>query len=293
MPPYRTRVPGVPVRRFGNEPSRPVNFDVPVDVELYRKAAGDAQYDRKSFLDLKPSDPDYKLRLFEIMAYNMEILGSMRIIGRGVTTRSISITNQPTRIMQTSSPQGITIINPTPTIGLTSSFALYPAGTLFNATGNSQLTPIGVANYDSMHLFITVTGVGGGGNINVIAQAKDELTGAWVDVQDIVPAGITAAGTYYGFFSGLGIASNFALRWTDNGGGGSMTASIGYTLKNGLGGTSSGTANTVYIGGNGVSQYSGYPILEGQFRDFNLRENVDLFGVTGGGIVSINLIEFS
>jgi len=280
-----------PPRYFGNNPPRPVDFRTPDDIQLYRRGAGDQASDRKSYLDLNPTDPDYKTRLLEIMAYNMEILGSLRIIGRGITTRSVLITPRPTLIIQTSAPQGITIINPSPAVGLTTSFPYIVPGTVFSLTGDTKANPIGVANYDSLHLFINVTGATG--TFNFTAMAKDELTGAWVDVQDIVPAGISSTGVFYGFFSGLGVVSNFALKWTDNGGGGSLTASIGYTLKNGLGGTSAGGATTVFIGSDGVSSFSGYPILEGQYRDFNMRENVSLYGITGGGNVSINIIEFS
>lgn len=267
-------------------------FDyLPSDIENYHQTAGDAANEPVRIGQLNPKSPDYKTRLMEIMARNLEVLGSMRIINRGITTRKITVLSTPTLIMSSTVPSAITIINPTPTVGLTTSTQYLPAGTSFAATGNTQATPIGVANYDSLHLFINVTVIAG--TFNFVAQCKDELTGTWVDVQDIVPAGITATGNYYGFFSGLGIVSNFALRWTDNGGGGAMTASIGYTVKNGLGGSSTGAASTIFIGGAGVTRFGGYPILEGQYRDFNMRENVDLYAVSGGEDVDINIIEFN
>lgn len=277
-----------PVRHgFGYVPQ-----GIPDDISN-RRGAGDMANDPVRMIQLNPNDPDYQKRLFEIMARNLEILGSMRIINRGITTRLVQIGTQATPIVTSTIPSAITIINPTPSVGITSSATLYTPGTIFNLTGDSHLTPIGVANYDSLHFFINVTAITPGATFNIVAQVMDELTGVWVDVQDIVPAGITAAGNYYGFFSGFGVCSNFAIRWTDNGGGGNLVASMGYTLKNGLGGSSLGSANTVFIGSAGVTPFGGYPILEGQYRDFNMRENVELYGVTGGTIVNINIIEFN
>lgn len=280
---------GTPAEGYLPSNARPI----PVDIEQYQMGAGDIANERLSFNSLNKRDPRYQLHLMEIMAQNLEILGSMRIINRGITTRKVTLSTVPSLIIRSSSAQAITITNPTQAVGLTSSFTLYPAGTIFNADGNSQATNIGVANYDSLHLFVNVTAVGGAPAMDMWAQTKDPLTGNWVDVQYIAPVGgFTATGTYYSFFSGFGVLSQFALRWA-SAAWGSITGSVSYTLKNGLGGSSSGSAQTVFIGSGGVSQFSGYPILEGQYRDFNMRENVELWGVTGGGTVDINIIEFT
>ena len=194
-------------------------------------------------------------------------------------------------LVQSTTDRSYTIINPTAAIGLTTPITYYAAGSTFSGLGNTQADPISISNYDSMHLMIDVTAVSAG-TFNFIAQIKDPLSGNWVDTQDIQPAGITGSGTIYAYFSGYGLSQNFALRWTDNGGGGILTGSIGYTLKVGLGGAATGDSNTIYIGNQNVTRFTGYPLLEGQFRDWFLRENSEMYAVSVTGSVDVNVIEY-
>jgi hypothetical protein len=224
---------------------------------------------------------------------SLKALASYRTLSKGIVTRSVDISSTPVKLIQASQDRSYTIVNPTAAIGLTTDAQLYGAGTVLNADGNSQSTPIYVANYDSLHLHMNVTAVGGAPAVDVFAQTYDPLSATWVDVQAISPpGGIATTGNYYSFFSGLGINGRFALRWATTGAWGSLTLSIGYTLKNGLGGNSAGTAQTVFLGNQNVTRFTGYPLLEGQYRDWYMRENAELFGVCQSGTVTVNIIEY-
>lgn len=271
------------------------NFNsIPADMSQYSRGAGDMSNDTIRMNQLNPNSPDYQRHLFEIMARNLEILGSMRIINRGITTRKVAVTSTPTLVMGSTVPSAITIINPTPAVGLTTDLVLYPAGTVLSANGNSQAVPIYCSNYDSVHMYVSITNIGGAPLVDMYMQTKNPQTGNWVDIQAISPpGGFAANGEYYSFFSGFGVNGQVALRWEATGVWGSVTLGIGYTLKIGLGGSNTGSSNTVYIGSAGVTRFGGYPIFEGQYRDFNMRENVDLFAVSGGADVDVNIIEFN
>jgi hypothetical protein len=66
---------------------------------------------------------------------------------------------------------------------------------------------------------------------------------------------------------------------------------FGFVLKEGLPGTSSGVSQTIFIGGSGVTSTAGYPILSGEQKQFYLLENVNLYAVTNGPSLSLNVFE--
>lgn len=222
------------------------------------------------------------------MAADIHTLASLRTITTGIISRSVVVTNKPTQIILANVGQAFTIINPTPSIGLTSSGIFYPA-TAIVASGSTQASPLGVSNYDTMHLFVNISNASGL-SINLINQTLSPINGVWCDVQDI-NGGTAITTNTDGYFAlgNFGVATQFAMRWILNTG--TCTLTFGYILKGGLGGSPNGIANTVYLGNNGVTAQAGYPILEGQFRDFYLRENARLWGVTGGATVTLNVIE--
>jgi hypothetical protein len=95
-----------------------------------------------------------------------------------------------------------------------------------------------------MHFFASILNAAGL-TLNLIYQVQSPINGNWIDVQDIVPAGITANGDIYANLANFGIVTNFAVRWTIVG---SCTLKLGYALKGGLGGSSQGSVNTAYLG---------------------------------------------
>lgn len=268
---------------------------LPTDLYNYRQNNNTFSEEELFLEGLKKSDyKRYKeYILLKEVNDSLKALASYRTLSKGIITRSVDVSTTPVKLIQAAQDRSYTIVNPTAAVGLTTDLQLYPAGTILNVDGNSQATPIFCANYDSIHLHMNVTAVGGAPAVDVFAQTYDPLSATWVDVQAISPpGGIVGTGNYYSFFSGLGVNGRFALRWAATGVWGSLTLSIGYTLKNGLGGSSSGQAQTIFLGNNNVTRFTGYPLLEGQYRDWYMRENAELFGVTLSGTVTVNIIEY-
>jgi hypothetical protein len=230
------------------------------------------------------ADPNEQL---ESMARNLERLANLRVINKGITCRVVTVTSTPTLLIRAPRDRAYTLINPTASIGLTNTTVILPPTTI-NAAGNTQATSFGVANYDTMHLFVTVRN-SAGLTLNIINQVKNPINNTWIDVQDIFPNGITSDADYYFNMGNLGIVQDFAVRWTITG---SCTLAVSATMKGGLGGSSGGISNTIYIGGSGVIIQSGYPILEGQSRDVYMAENADLWAVSVNN-VNINIIELA
>ena len=221
------------------------------------------------------------------IARNTYRLASLRMITQGITARSVTIASTPTLVIRAPRDRAYTIINPTASIGLTTS-AILMNPTAIAVAGNTQATPLGVANYDSLHLFLSVASASGL-ILNVISQVRSPINNGWIDVQDVYPSNITGNSEFYFNLGNFGIVGEFAVRWTITG---SCVLAVGYTLKGGLGGSSGGISNTIYLGNSGVTIQSGYPILEGQWRDFYLAENAELWAVSLNTII-VNVIELA
>ena len=258
---------------------------IPVDLRQYSRSTFGG---KPSTIDTgdKPVSIDY----LADMAKNLHILAAMRTVGRGTITNVVNVGPAPVSILQSERGQGYTIINPTPSIGLTTTPTVLPS-TAIIANGNTHLTPVGVASYDSMQMFLNVSSVVGAPTLNIYVQAADPYTGIWCDTQ-LLFSNIIGTGIAYANLGSNGIGTQFAVRWEFTGvGGESITCSIGAILKGGLGGSSSGTAQTVYIGAAGVTSTSGWSLLEGQSRDIYVEENSELFAVSDNP-VNIKVIQW-
>lgn len=208
-------------------------------------------------------------------------IGDYIYIGRGFQGRAVTITTTPTLIQISQFTWPYLILNPSASIGLTSYGTIYTGN--IAAAGNSQATPIGVANYLNAHYFLNVTAAAGGASYDFIQQAYDPVTGAWFDVQTVFAA-VAAVGNYYANVATLGTAINMAFRWAVVAAG-TLTCTLSYVLKDGVGGTSSGLVQTVYLGSsNAVNTTSGFPILEGERYTFLLEEGVELWGVAAADV---------
>jgi len=251
--------------------------NVPADLLFFRPGRSgqwDSQVAQPSIIDLLASIADSTNRL-----------ASLRTISYAMTSRSVVVGTTPTLILQAPRDRAYTIINPTAAVGLTVSGLLFEPLNV-SAAGNSQNVPLGVANYDSLHLFMNVSSAIGL-TLNVISQVQNPINNNWIDVQDVVPQSITANGDFYFNMGSFGIATQFAVRWTIVG---SCDLSVGYVLKGGLGGSSAGSVNTVFLGDTGVSLQAGYPLLEGQSKDFNVLESGVIYGIAPQN-VTVNIIE--
>ncbi|MCL6542098.1 MAG: hypothetical protein K6T87_16195 [Roseiflexus sp.] len=202
-------------------------------------------------------------------------LGVGIYLGRAFQGRRIGIGPSPTLIVQSGPALPYMILNPSQTVGLTTTGKLF-SGTV-NSAGNTQNTPLGVANYLNLHLFLNVTSVTGVWDF--IAQALNPQTLTWADTQ-LVFSGISANGDYYATVGQLGVVTDFAVRWNPTSAG-SITFSLSYALKEGTVGSSTGLSKTIFIGSNnGVSTESGYPILEGHKEVFIVGEGAEVWGIS-------------
>lgn len=249
---------------------------VPDDIKYLKPA-----YPREEVDGLgNPIDP------LDQMASDIHRLMALRTITTGFTSRVVAIGTTPTLIVSATRDRAYTIINPTPAVGLTTTATFFNSA--ISVAGNSQLVPVGVSNYDTMHFFASVTNAVGL-TLNLIYQVQSPINGNWIDVQDIVPAGITSNGDIYAGLGSFGIVTGFAVRWTIVG---SCKLSMGYALKGGLGGSSQGSINTVFLGNRGVNSTTGFPLLEGLSRDYSFLENAEMYGIANQN-VNINVVEYT
>lgn len=237
---------------------------------------------------------DYELETLKSlrgMTYDLDILRMISVIGRTITPRVYNVTTTPIQIIKATDTKGYIILNPSASAGLTSTgTVLASAAYAALATSNTQATPIGVANYDRMALFLNIT-VAGGGTVRIDTMTQNPLTLGWAISQNDIFTVPSAVGEYYANIGNIGVDTNFAIKYTIGGGGG-VTFSLGYALKDGLAGSASGIARTVYLGNQGVSTVAGFDLLEGQRFEKYFLQNAELWAVSGvSGGISIKVFE--
>jgi len=220
---------------------------------------------------------------------NVEIQTELQAIGVAFTARPVTITTTPTQIVDGKFARGYIFLNPTPVNSLTGSGAVL-ASTAVAAlgSGNTQANPLGVASFLNLTLFLNITA--GTSTITINAQSQDPVSLNWVTTQTPFNL-VSGVGTYYASLGALGVDTSFAISYTAGAGTG-VTFSVGYVLKNGLPGGTTGVSNAVFLGNGGVTTTSGFPLLEGQTRTFYFRPNVRLFGVSNAASgVTISVFE--
>ena len=249
-------------------------YTVPPDVDASRISTGVEESIRENVVE-KSSDSQIEQYLRSLAALNT--------ITRGVVGRTVSVSTTATQIIQSQFPKGYIILNPATLLGFTSTGTIL-ASAARTASGNTQSTSLGVANFRDMHLFLDITAVSGTSpTLEIVSQAKDPVSGNWAGVNTIW-SGLNSAQTAYANIAGLGLASDFAISWVVGGTTPSFTFSLGYVVKDGLPGTAAGVNKTVYLGDRGVTTTSGFPLLEGQSRSFVVTENTDLWAVASSSL---------
>ena len=216
---------------------------------------------------------------------NIERISALNTLERGLIGRTVTITTTPTLIVKAPSPRAYIIVNPSLIVGTTNAGSITGL-TAKVANGNTQATSLGVANFGRMHLFLNVTAIASPGSpsLDIYGQTLDPVGGTvWIDTQALF-TGVAATGTQYAYIGDLGVATDFAIRWTLTNIT-SVTFSVGFVLKDGLIGTGTGLNKIVYIGGNsGVTVDAGFPLLEGQMKHFFFKENMELWGVANSSL---------
>lgn len=208
-----------------------------------------------------------------------DIIASLATVTRGMIGRDVTVTTTPTLIIQAQFVRSYLITNPTPTMGLTTSGTLLASSLrTASSSGNTQSVPVGVSSYKEVKLFLDIS-ASGGGLVTIDAQSKDPLSGNWATTQSDIFGTPASVGTYYADLGTLGVDQQFAVSWSVDATG-SSTFSLGYLLKDGLPGSGTGLNNTVYIGAEGVTTASGFPLLEGKEKSLHLLPNVELWAVS-------------
>lgn len=202
--------------------------------------------------------------------------GTALYLGRGFQGRSVQISTASILVIPASYSIVYLILNPSRSVGLTNFGDVQ--NTLTTAVaGNTQATPIGVANFLTLRLMLEVTA--NVGTWDFIAQTRNPMSGIWIDSQTVFAGVFAAATTLYANVGGFGNDVDFAMRWNPVAPG-AITFRLSYVLKEGTIGSGAGASQTLFIGPNdGVSSVSGYPILEGQEKQFIVGEGVEVWGI--------------
>lgn len=224
------------------------------------------------------------------IASDVHAIAGITLLSVGLLGRIVSITSSPQIVADCLflGGRGYLFLNPAGTVGLTAS------GTLIAATGalaGAQTVTsavLGVANYNTARFFVNATFTAGAGPVTFDIQTKNPVTGLFVTTQTVF--NLTATGTGYANVGTLGVDTDLQMLVTIPVGT-TINFSVGYVLKDGLEGTSTGIAQTIFLGGSGVAAQSGYPVLSGKERSFYLKENTKVYAVTGGPTLNMNVFE--
>jgi len=211
---------------------------------------------KRRLIPVSPSFPTEAEKAVKALkgAYFMGVLQ----ISRPPKCIPLTVLTTPTLIAEPPHEWPYLVLNPSLAVGLTTSYVLF-SGNVVGA-GNTQLSPLGVANYMQCHFHLNVTVVAG--IWDIYAQTRDPNTGNWADSQ-VIFGGIAAPGTFYATVGNLGVAVDFAIRWVPVAPG-NMTFSITATLKEGVGGGPAGLSRAIFLGGRDVTVATGLPIFEGE-----------------------------
>ncbi|MBT9168128.1 MAG: hypothetical protein DDT19_01473 [Syntrophomonadaceae bacterium] len=204
-------------------------------------------------------------------------LGNAIYLSKTFAGYPVTVTTIPTLIIESSYASPYMIINPSRSLGLSAAVTGFSG--LVSASGNSQSVPIGVASFEEAHIHLTINSFVGTGSYEIITRTFDSVTTTWKDSQ-VIFSGINLAYTnpLYAYIGKLGVATDLAFRWILLGSA-TMNFTLTVVLKGGSGMGSLGFANSVFLGGSGVTIQSGFPLLPGGKQNFIIGENVELWGV--------------
>ena len=226
--------------------------------------------------------------LLKTIGKDLHSIAGTLTLSNGLLGRVVTLTSTPQLILSPQYDRGYLLLNPAGTTGLTSSGTLMASQQVVGAGANTLSSEIGVANYNTMRFFLEITFDAGVGPVPFTLQSKNPVTGTYIDTQVVFNPAATS--TLYASVGTLGIDTDMRMKVVVPVGT-TVTFSVGYVLKDGLPGTTAGVSQTVYIGGPGVNAVSGYPILNGQEKQFWLFQNTQIWGVTAGGSLNLNIFE--
>lgn len=209
---------------------------------------------------------------------------------RGLLGRVVTVTSSPQLVIdnQEMGGRGYLLLNPAGVVGLTAKGTLVSSTVLAGAT-TLQSGSLGVANYKTGKLFFNVLFTAGAGPVTIDIQTLDPVSGTiWMISQTLA---FVATENRYVDLGALGVDTDLSIFVTVPGGT-TITLVTGFVLKDGLDGTSAGATQTIFLGASGVTPTAGYPLLTGKERAFYILENVQLYAVTAGPNLDMNIFEF-
>ncbi len=216
------------------------------------------------------------------IADNTYILSSLQTLDASLISYSLTVNTTATLLVPAEKAiRGYWLINPSIIVGAsaTGSFGV-PAGAQ-TTNGNTQASPVGVANYRDLHVWLEVTAVSGTNpTLTIYEQSQDPVvTADWADTQALF-TNISATGTYYANPGSFGLGINNAIRWVLGGTNPSFTFSVNYALKDGLPGSPSGTSKAVFFGTSpNITTSTGFPLMESQKEKIYLRTDAELWAI--------------
>lgn len=264
---------GFSLREVDNGPRSLEYPDIPVD--MYPRPIQNWERTPNGALVEAGSTGDPTGGLLGRIARDTGILSSTAMLKRGLLGRTVTVTTVPELIIDAEYLRGYIILNPNELAGSTAAGTLL-ASAARTTTGSSSA--LGVANFLLAHYYLDITSIVGGGNLTITLDTLDPASGNWVVSQTLFSA-VAVTGTSYAYVGEIGTATDARVSWSVSAG--TITFSVGYVLKSGLIGTSAGIAQTIYLGGPGVTTTSGFPLLNGQSQKFFLEENLQLYAVAG------------
>ena len=205
--------------------------------------------------------------------------GEGLILTRNLVGRAFTVGTAPTLLISSPYQWPYLVLNPSTTIGLTTTVTGF-SGAVVNGTTSPS---IGVSGVNQVHLILDVTAIVAANTWDIYLQAFDGISGTWVDTQAVF-VGVAATGQIYAFPNSFGIGTDMRFRFAQTAGVGGMTCSIGVIMKEGLGGSLAGLSQALYLGGPNVTTTSGFPLLEGVSKTFVISEGVELWGVASTNI---------
>jgi hypothetical protein len=224
------------------------------------------------------------------LIHDVHSLAGTVVLRRGLLGRIATITSVPSLIINQleKDGRGYLLLNPAGVVGLTAQGTIFSSTTLVGATTLAS-GALGVANYKTGRFFVVATFVAGAGPVTFDLQTLDPVSGTtWITSQTVF--NLVATGNAYASVGDLGIDVD-ARMFVTVPAGTTITFTVGFVLKDGLEGTSAGATQTIFLGGAGVSNVAGYPLLAGKERSFYFEENVSLYAVTAGPSLSMNIFE--
>ena len=223
------------------------------------------------------------------IADDVRAIAGTLLLRRGLLGRVVTVTGTPTLIIDVKETEGrgYLLLNPAGVVGLTAVGTLIASNTAVGATTVTSAS-LGVANYLNGKFFVDITFTAGAGPVTFDLQSKNPVTGTFITTQTLWS--LTATGKSYADVGTLGVDTDLQMLVTVPAGT-TVTFSVGFVLKDGLEGTSTGVAQTIFIGNSGLSPVSAYPLLSGKEKQFYLSENVQLWAVTLGPSLDMNIFE--